>query len=182
MIRKMIIALAASTVLLYGASDEDAGLIQKGDNASAMLLEKLGGELKKHMSESGPIGALDFCSNNALALTHEVSVSTGTKIKRVSLNNRNPINQPTVEEKTVLEKWGQMATKNGRVPPFEVIQLSNGKKAYLKPIVIQNEACLKCHGNVSGDVETAIKRLYPEDKATGYKMGDLRGAISITLP
>lgn len=181
MIRKMIIALAASTVLLYGASDEDAGLIQKGDNASTMLLQKLGGELKKHMSESGPIGALDFCSNNALALTQEVATSTGTQIKRVSINNRNPINQPTVEEKTVLERWNQ-AAGNGHLPPFEVITLANGKKAYLKPIVIQNEACLKCHGNVSGEVESAIKRLYPEDKATGYKMGDLRGAISVTLP
>lgn len=182
MIRTTIVALIAGTVLLFGASDEDAVLVQKGDEASTSLLQKLGGELKKHMSESGPIGALEFCSNNALALTRDVSISTGTDIKRVSLNNRNPVNRPTPEEKAVLEKWEQMATRFGRVPPFEVIRLSNGKKAYLKPIMIQNEACLKCHGNVTPEVESAIKRLYPEDRATGYKMGDLRGMISVTLP
>ncbi|MBV5321708.1 MAG: DUF3365 domain-containing protein, partial [Sulfuricurvum sp.] len=52
---------------------------------------------------------------------------------------------------------------------------------FYKPIVINNEACLKCHGNVEGDLAKAITAAYPEDKATGYKMGDLRGMIAIEI-
>jgi hypothetical protein len=28
---------------------------------------------------------------------------------------------------------------------------------------------------------TAIRKLYPEDRATGYKTGDLRGAWAVTF-
>ena len=52
---------------------------------------------------------------------------------------------------------------------------------FYKPIVINNEACLKCHGNVEGDLAKVIKATYPEDRATGYKMGDLRGMIAVTI-
>ena len=52
---------------------------------------------------------------------------------------------------------------------------------YLKPIVIQAE-CLNCHGNrenMISNVKDLIAQKYPRDKATGYNVGDLRGAVSI---
>ena len=43
------------------------------------------------------------------------------------------------------------------------------------------EVCLKCHGsNVAPDVKAAIGELYPEDQATGFKAGELRGAFSVS--
>jgi len=51
----------------------------------------------------------------------------------------------------------------------------------MRPIII-GAACLKCHGNeekISGEVKELIVKKYPDDKAVGYKNGDLRGAVSI---
>jgi hypothetical protein len=42
--------------------------------------------------------------------------------------------------------------------------------------------CLGCHGtveNIGPDVKTVLNNKYPDDKATGYQMDDLRGAVSI---
>jgi hypothetical protein len=38
-----------------------------------------------------------------------------------------------------------------------------------------------CHGsNIASPIAAKINKLYPNDKATGFKLGDLRGAFSIT--
>ena len=41
--------------------------------------------------------------------------------------------------------------------------------------------CLTCHGSeLSKDTKAALKQHYPEDQATGYSLGDIRGAFSLT--
>jgi hypothetical protein len=52
---------------------------------------------------------------------------------------------------------------------------------YLKPIIMSAE-CLNCHGNktdIMPEVQNLIAQNYPDDRAIGYKTGDLRGAVSI---
>ena len=40
--------------------------------------------------------------------------------------------------------------------------------------------CLTCHGtDVSDDVMSALQQRYPNDMATGYLEGQIRGAISL---
>ncbi len=43
--------------------------------------------------------------------------------------------------------------------------------------------CLKCHGEPSKDVEfkRALAQRYPLDHAMGYKKGDIRGAVVVTI-
>ncbi len=169
--------LIASSLL--GASEEQ--FVTKANAASAALLQKLGGEVKKNMETSGPVKTVEYCANNALLLTDQVARETDTSIRRLTLKERNPLNRATGEEKALLEQWEQ-TLKNGRnLPPYEVKKLPNGKTAYYKPLLINNEACLKCHGDVAADspLATAIRATYPEDKAMGYKMGDLRGMIKV---
>jgi hypothetical protein len=39
-------------------------------------------------------------------------------------------------------------------------------------------ACLKCHGeSISPEINTMIQKQYPNDKAIGFKEGELRGVI-----
>lgn len=156
---------------------------QKGTEVSTTLVQKLGSELKAQMVSGGPIAALHFCSQNALNLTEQIGKETGTSIKRVSLQHRNPVNAATSEEKTLLSQWQAMLKNGETLPPYKLTKLSNGHTAYYKPILINNETCLKCHGEVAGDspLDKAIKETYPEDQATGYKMGDLRGMISVSF-
>ena len=40
---------------------------------------------------------------------------------------------------------------------------------------------MKCHGDKEG-IPAFIKEKYTEDAATGYKLGDIRGAISVKIP
>ncbi len=43
--------------------------------------------------------------------------------------------------------------------------------------------CLSCHGQrISQPVEAKLERLYPNDRARGYELGDIRGAFTITQP
>jgi hypothetical protein len=171
--RFSLLALAFATSCLLASEDS---LITKGNDVSATLLQKLGGELKSHMQSEGAISALQFCSLNALTLTESIGHDSNTTLKRVSIKNRNPINAADSSEKIVLDKWDAMLKNNQPLPVYEIEQ-----KRYYKPILINNEACLKCHGNVEGDLAKAIHATYPEDKATGYKMGDLRGMIVVEV-
>jgi hypothetical protein len=44
--------------------------------------------------------------------------------------------------------------------------------------------CLACHGQVSSldpAVRAVLAERYPADRATGYRAGDLRGAVSVTF-
>ncbi|HCF96715.1 MAG TPA: hypothetical protein DEW46_16805, partial [Verrucomicrobia bacterium] len=45
--------------------------------------------------------------------------------------------------------------------------------------------CVACHGpeeQIQPDVLAAIRAHYPNDRATGFQPGDLRGAISVEVP
>jgi cytochrome c len=167
----------ASSLLLASAEDK---AIQKGNEVSSALLQKLGGELKTQLQTSGAMGALHFCSQNALILTENVAKESKTSIKRLTTLPRNPVNKASFEEASLLSEWDKLV-KSGQPLPTHKLVTTNNTVVYYKPILINNEACLKCHGNVEGDLAKAIKAAYPEDKATGYKMGDLRGMIAVTI-
>lgn len=169
-----------STLLIASPSVEEQATL-KGNQISTALLQKLGGELKSQMQTSGPIGALHFCSQNALTLTEQIAKESKTSIKRISINNRNPVNQGNKDEIALLNEWDKLLKKGQPLPEQKLVKVSNSTIMYYKPIVINNEACLKCHGNVEGELAKAIHTTYPEDKATGYKMGDLRGMIAVTI-
>jgi hypothetical protein len=50
---------------------------------------------------------------------------------------------------------------------------------YMKPISTAG-GCLVCHGeNISGNIADKIKSLYPHDQATGFSIGESRGAFSL---
>lgn len=178
----VFLTLFASSLLLASPS-ADEKTAAKGGDVSAKLLQKLGGELKAKMQSDGAIGALHFCSQNALVLTDSIAKDTGTSIRRVSLKNRNPVNTAEKEEQSLLKLWEKMVQNRQALPDYEIKKISSSQSIYYKPILINNEACLKCHGEIQTDTPLgkAIAATYPEDKATGYKMGDLRGMIAVTI-
>lgn len=166
-----------------GASANESAALQKGESASTALVQKLGGELKAVMQKDGPVEAVNFCSKNAISLTHEVSKANGVKMKRVTLQQRNPLNRPTPEEIEIMNTWGsQMA--QAQLPTAVLTPKVPTGYTYYKPLVINNDVCLKCHGAVdsSAPLGQALKATYPNDRATGYKMGDLRGMIVVDIP
>jgi len=151
------------------------------------FMKELKGVLIQQMQTGGIMQAVSVCSDTAQLLTNKFGVERGVFIKRVSLKNRNQNNFPDDVEKRVLNKFESLKQSNeldGETEFAEITTDGNYKYLrYLKPIILQAE-CLNCHGNQENmmpDVKDLIAQNYPADRATGYKVGDLRGAVSIKI-
>jgi hypothetical protein len=60
----------------------------------------------------------------------------------------------------------------------------DGTIPYMKALPTQ-EPCLACHGAAEGikpEVQSRLQELYPQNKATGYKAGQICGAITMCKP
>lgn len=173
-------ALFLGTTLL-GTSLSETTAREIGENASTALVQKLGSEVKAVMQKEGPVEAVNFCAKNAISLTHHVSKAHGVKMKRVSLQQRNVANRPAPDEIEIMNGWISAMAKAQQ--PTAVLAKRSTGFMYYKPLVINNEVCLKCHGVVdsSTPLGQALKDFYPNDRATGYKMGDLRGMIGVDI-
>ena len=187
--KSLIAATLFATALLAGPGamtpQEIDEVTSVGQKASAELLKTLGGNLQKHLKAGGPMDAFAFCSTNAYALTQNVDASLGKNIsvKRVSIKYRNPANKPQEDEAAVLHALHLMNQHGVVLPEGFVENAGNGVYKYYKPLLIDKQACLICHGDISKNkkLASAIREVYPSDRATGYKMNELRGAIVVTV-
>lgn len=143
----------------------------------------LSGTLQEKMQEGGPALALDYCNTNAYPLTESMSEKYDVTIKRTALYYRNPANKPSAQEESVLNDYQKMMNE-GQTPEAVVKVNDDDQAVYYAPIVLA-PACVKCHGEpdveIQPEVYDKILHLYPEDKATGFAAGDLRGIWSITF-
>ena len=164
-------------------------VVEIGSKASKELKTVLKSNLQKEMKAKGPVGAMQFCANHALELTDQVNqkMRKGTVIKRVSQKYRNPTNQPDSVDEKVFAYFKMIKEKKGEYPNDFIIRIRHKQNKnleiyrYYEPLVM-DKPCLACHGeNLSEDVKKELAKLYPNDLATGYKMGELRGLISVEV-
>lgn len=149
------------------------------------FMQSLKSILIKEMQTNGVVAAVSVCSDTAQLLTVNYGLGKGIYIKRVSFMNRNPNNLPDGFETKVLKSFEFLKSQGKMNDTTEFFELIDEKGVvnvrYMKPILIQ-APCLSCHGaiaNIGDDVKTILHNKYPYDKATGYQIDDLRGAISI---
>jgi len=186
-ILKSVALLSLSATLLLAGAQKDENLkdvIQTGKKSAKLLLKTLGSNMKKEMKAGGPMKALDFCSQEAYTLTEKVNkqLPEGVQVKRISSKYRNPANKPEGDEATILEALEKLQSANVVLPKQIVEKVDADTYKYYKPLVINKKVCLKCHGNIqNAELKRAIDEHYPTDKATHYKMGDLRGAVVVTI-
>lgn len=149
------------------------------------FMKNLKSVLIKKIQSGGLLQAVSVCSDTAQLLTNNFGVARGIYIKRVSLKNRNPNNFPDDFERRILNQFELLHQNNELNSDTEFYEIvSEGDYNYLrymKPIIVQAE-CLNCHGSqtdIIPEVKELIAQNYSEDKAIDYKIGDLRGAVSI---
>lgn len=139
--------------------------------------ELLMGTLMKKIKENGTENALEFCNINALPLTKSVAVKHQTQIKRVSDKNRNPQNKANAQEIALINRY-----KAQLLEGKEVGAVMKDHQLYVP--IVTNSQCLKCHGVAGETIElkTAekLKKLYPNDLATGYKVNEIRGLFVVS--
>ncbi len=177
---------AALTANPYESNKEElASVVKTGQEVSATLLKTLGGNLQEKMKAGGPMAAAEFCTTEAYNLTEAVSSKYGKdiEVKRISLKERNPANQVKGEEKAILESLDTLQKSGVILPPYVVERVNKETYKFYKPLVISKQVCLKCHGDVGKNQQLSqyLAETYPHDKATGYNMGDLRGAVVVTI-
>ena len=169
-------------------SDEidDPELKLELENYANSYMSELKSVLMENMKAGGPLQAVNVCSDTAALLTSSFSEKMGVNVKRFSLKNRNAENYPNQNEKEFLKYFEELNAKNELTANSFLLKKfgSKGKNSatLVKPIFI-GAPCLNCHGSddqISSDVDLVINEKYPNDKATGYKIGELRGAISVT--
>ena len=176
-------------ILHLGCADKKTEVSEdqlEGMRATSMeFMKSLKGILIKQMQTKGVLQAVSVCSDTAQVLTNNFGLQKGVFIRRVSFKNRNENNYPDDYEKKVLNKFELLKQNNeldGNTEYFETVKEGEFTYLrYLKPILIQAE-CLNCHGNPSDmmkEVTDLIVKKYPDDRAVGYSIGDLRGAVSV---
>jgi len=143
-------------------------------------------QLQEAIAANGPAGALDFCKVNALPLLKSLESKHAVTLRRVSSQPRNPADAPNEQEIPLLDAYAYNAENNILADP-SIQKIEGGEVLlYTKPILMANALCLSCHGDPKKDIapETAakLKQLYPQDPATGYAQGDLRGMWALRLP
>lgn len=147
-------------------------------SAFARAKQAVGGfkrELKAALSaalaEGGPKHALTVCQKEAPRLA-AVASQAGVMVGRATLRPRNPAN---LAEGWKREALASLERASDRSTATYTAELPSGALAYAEPLVIDS-VCLTCHGtSVASDVAVALRELYPDDRATGYALGDLRG-------
>jgi len=107
-----------------------------------------------------------------------IAKKEGVKIRHAAIKNRNPGHAATKEDVKLHDLFSKKDEEKG---VWEKANLKDGKYIkYSRPIYVE-KACLACHGEKDKRPDF-IKKKYPQDKAYGFKEGDLRGIIQVMVP
>lgn len=182
----LVLAVTVSCTSKSG-SNETATKPKARDAGQAVVSEaakELSSNLSSAISEDGVSHAIKFCNAEAMPLTQQLSEKFGVDIKRATHKPRNPANLADVEELQVIKKWQSQLESGEDIK--SVLNKRQRHYEYYAPIRINNPLCLKCHGQRGTDISPEntelLSTLYQGDRATGFKMGDIRGMWAITMP
>jgi len=134
------------------------------------------------MQKNGPAASIEVCASEAPAIAARIEEELWVTIKRTSLRVRNPDNTPDALEKQLLQTLAA-AQQAGNTISREVTPFPDSQRRFYKVIMVQ-KTCLACHGDpaaMNENIRSQIAATYPDDQATGFKEGDLRGIISVNV-
>lgn len=178
--------LAMPVAAQQQTADDLATMKYEAQQVSRDLVTKLGAALKQALADSGPEGAISVCRDTAPLLAGSLSRQTGWKVARVSLKTRNPmIGQPDAWEQEVLYRFDDAAAaarNTAKLEFSEIVTEPEGRYfRYMKALPVK-PLCLTCHGTektIPPSVRARLEQEYPNDQATGYYAGQIRGAVTI---
>jgi len=128
------------------------------------------------------VHAITVCAESAPAISEALSKESGWDITRVSLKARNHTAVPDAFERRVLKDFERRRQAGETPPQLRHSEVVDGQFRYMQAQLTEG-ICLACHGTqIEPAVKDMIRAKYPEDRATGYLLGSVRGAISLTLP
>ncbi|QIX61661.1 DUF3365 domain-containing protein [Hymenobacter sp. BT18] len=145
-----------------------------GDSLTGYADRELNRVLAQKLQEGGVAAALPYCQPETYAAVDSLARVLEAVPRRVTAKPRNPAHQA----KLVAAELTPDTLRTVRRPSTEVF-------FYQRPIVLSDAQCLRCHGEVGKDVAMAdyalIQKQYPQDQATGYRLGQVMGAWQVQL-
>lgn len=147
-------------------------------NFGVVWVDKQHANFPDFLGKREDIHGNSFFSKNPALATRELSDIVGKSATRATFRvtsdqYRNPLNAPDEFEKRSISQFKQ-DSKQKYAETFE-----GDFYRYARPIFV-TEPCLRCHGKVE-DAPPEVIAKYGE-RAFGYKVGDVRGIISVRLP
>ena len=157
----------------------------QGRRIVAQAFGVLSSNLVAALARGPASNALEFCAVNVGPLTAGVVGPQGVTLRRVSHRARNPDNQANPAELALIESY-RTALAAGHTNPPVLLTNALGSVRFYAPILLQNPLCLQCHGQPGSEIAagtlSTIDRLYPQDAARGFRLGEVRGLWSVTFP
>ena len=153
-------------------------------DAAGSAFQALSAELGQAIADGGTVAAIPICSDKAGGLLKGVAEERGLLLLRVSDRPRNVAHAAAPADLEAMESF--RATLSGGASPVpSVLPAEDGSMVVRLPIVLNQPLCLQCHGgadDISPETRKVIAARYPEDRATGYELGELRGIWRVTVP
>ncbi|WP_456378568.1 Tll0287-like domain-containing protein [Lutibacter sp.] len=183
--KALIISVLLSVVACNNtlSTKEKQEYSKMGMEITKASFKELSSNLIQQMKIGGPSQAVPFCNVQAMPITYKMAEKFNVTIKRTSDKVRNSKNKASKRELEIIKEYSTLIKNNEALTP--IVELDeNNMKHYYAPIKL-NAKCLACHGELGNKLsvktDSLIKSLYPNDKAIGYKDGNLRGVWSITF-
>lgn len=188
------VPLTAASSTSSGTSAADAGASwsasaqARAQDAAKAFSGALRSQLQARMTEGGPVAAVEFCKVEAPRIAAAMQAEHGVTLGRVPVGGRmrNPANAPGDWQAAVLADFEARASA-GEAPDTLAFAQTDGLPAGValrmaRGIPVE-AGCLACHGkDIAEPVRAALARHYPDDTATGFDVGDLRGLLWVEVP
>ncbi|SFJ75909.1 Tll0287-like domain-containing protein [Methylophaga sulfidovorans] len=164
-------------------NEEQAAFERDAQLAIKDLSSHLKKALMSALQDGGPIEAISVCKLVAPTIADEVSKKYSLDIHRTSLRVRNLDNEADSWETGVLQKFETRLKTGEAIQSLNFVEKVDSELGYdwrYMKAIPTDKVCLSCHGSkIALPVQKMIDQNYPNDMATGYKMGDIRGAFSV---
>lgn len=150
-------------------SGDPAEKLAAAQGAMKALGTKLTQTMAEAVGEAGDFSAgITACQQAAPTVAKSISEKFDVEVGRTSFKVRNPSNRPRAWAKPIVD---------ARYDKPIYMKGPQGQHAFMAPIRLA-ELCVNCHGTeaqISEPVKAALSQRYPNDQATGFAPGDLRG-------
>ncbi|MBL39106.1 MAG: hypothetical protein CMP07_11925 [Xanthomonadales bacterium] len=183
-VRTVLLAAAMAFAPVAFADTEAPEWVTEARQKSAQLGARLVDALREALVSRGPTGGVEACSIKAPQIAQQIS-NDRFEVGRTALRVRNPDNAPDDWETSVLQRF-ERGLSHGTDPAgleeWQVETTDGGRVGRYMKAIPTGPQCVLCHGeNIAPDLRETIQRLYPEDQATGFAPGELRGAFSVRV-
>jgi hypothetical protein len=179
-----MLSAALITAFTFAANANETASQAELEKQASGIVQQFASTLKPKLVNAIQTGgfehAIEICATEAPLIADQLSADTGWQVKRVSLKPRNKSSATADSfEQATLQQFEQRQAQGEPATTISFSEITGDTFRFMKAQGVEG-LCLSCHGQaIAPDVAKAINAHYPEDVATGYTLGQIRGAFSL---